>query len=197
MEGRQNNSTMLSIHSQTTPLTQPMRSRRRIPTHRNHIPHRPIIPPQPPRIWTIPPLIRHLSLNTHLLRDHNPAIRLLLLVMAAAAAANRQNMLVAGPHGIVTDRKRVVMRARFSARVLLVFDTDVGLQRVALRARVGVSAEEGAETDEFGELAEEGVDDGEIGDYNGDEGLAAGPETTADCTFWTGLWERSVSWGLC
>jgi hypothetical protein len=44
----------------------------------------------------------------------------------------------------------MVMRARFPARALLVFDSDVGLQGVALRARVGVSAEEGAETDEFG-----------------------------------------------
>jgi hypothetical protein len=78
-----------------------------------------------------------------------------------------------------------------------VFDSDVGLQGVALGARVGVSAEEGAEADEFGELAEEGVDDGEVGDYDGDKGLAAGPETAADCAFWTGLWERSVSWGLC
>lgn len=136
------------IHSQTTPLTQPMRSRRRIPTHRNHVPHSPIIPPQPPRIRTIAPLVRHLGLNTDLLRNHNPTIRLLLLLLAAAT--HRQDMLVAGPHGIVADRKRVVMRARFAARVLLVFDSDVGLQGVALGARVGVSAEEGAETDEFG-----------------------------------------------
>jgi hypothetical protein len=68
-----------------------------------------------------------------------------------------------------------------------VFDSDVGLQGVALRARVGVSAEEGAEADEFGELAEEWVDDGEVGDDDGDKGLAAGPETTADCAFWAGL----------
>jgi hypothetical protein len=105
-------------------------------------------------------------------------------------------MLVAGPHGIVADRKRVVVRARFAARVLLVFDSDVGLQGVALGARVGVSAEEGAEADEFGELAEEGVDDGEVGDYDGDEGLAAGPETAADCAFWAGL-EGLVLVGDC
>jgi hypothetical protein len=74
-----------------------------------------------------------------------------------------------------------------------VFDSDVGLQGVALGARVGVSAEEGAEADEFGKLAEEGVDDGEVGDYDGDEGLAAGPKTTADCAFWAGLEAVAVS----
>jgi hypothetical protein len=113
----------VSIRSQTTPLTQPISPRRRIPTHRNHIPHSPIITPQTPRIrTTILPPLRRLSLNTNLLRNHNPPIRLLLLVVAAN---NRQDMLVAGPHGIVADRERVVVRARFPARALLVFDSDV------------------------------------------------------------------------
>ena len=68
------------------------------------------------------PPLRHLSLDTDLLRNHDPAIRLLLLVVATN---NRQDMLVAGPHGIVANRKRMVMRARFPARALLVFDSDV------------------------------------------------------------------------
>jgi hypothetical protein len=110
-----------------TPLSHPMRPlpRRRIPTHRNHIPHRPIIPPQPPGVGTTPPpIIRHLRLNTNLLRNHNPAVRLLVL-MAAGAGTHRQNMLVAGPHGVVADGKRVMVRAGLAARVLLVFDADV------------------------------------------------------------------------
>jgi hypothetical protein len=36
-------------------------------------------------------------------------------------------------------------------------------------------------------LAEEGVDDGEVGDDDGYEGLAAGPEAAADCAFGAGL----------
>jgi hypothetical protein len=37
------------------------------------------------------------------------------------------------------------------------------------------------------------MDDGEVGDYNSDKGLAAGPETTADCAFWAGLEAVAVS----
>jgi hypothetical protein len=94
---------------------------------------------------------------------------------AAGAAAHRQNMLVAGPHGVVADGQRVVVRAGLAARVLLVFDADVRLEGVALGARVCVSAEEGAEADGFGELAQQGVDDGEVADDDGDKGFAAGP----------------------
>jgi hypothetical protein len=141
---RQKQSTSLSINFQTASLPHPMRFRRRIPTNRNHIPHSPIIPPQTARVGTSTPLIRHLSLDTDLLRNDNSAIRLLLL------ATDRQNPLVAGPRGVVSDRERVLR----APRVFLVFDPHVALQRVALRARFAASAEQGAEADGFGELAE-------------------------------------------
>lgn len=137
-------SASLSIHDQTTSLTHPMRFRRRSPTNRNHIPHSPIVPPQTAGIRTSTPLIRNLRLNTNLLRNDNPAVRLLLL------AADGQNPLVAGPRGVVSDRQRVLR----APRVFLVFDPHVALQRVALRARFAASAEQGAEADGFGELAE-------------------------------------------
>jgi len=121
-KSRQKQPTSLSINFQTASLPHPMRFRRRIPTNRNHIPHSPIVPPQTARVGTSTPLIRHLSLNTNLLRNNNPAIRLLLL------AADRQNPLVAGPRCVVSDRQRVLR----APRVFLVFDPHVTLQRVAL-----------------------------------------------------------------
>lgn len=64
-------------------------------------------------------------------------------------------------------------------------------------ARVGVSAEEGAEADDFGQFAQQGVDDGEVADDDGDEGFAAGPEAAADCAFGAGLRGVGVSSGRC
>jgi hypothetical protein len=66
-----------------------------------------------------------------------------------------------------------------------------------LGARVGVSAEEGAEADDFGQFAQQGVDDGEVADDDGDEGFATGPEATADCAFGAGLRGVGVSSGRC
>jgi hypothetical protein len=68
-----------------------------------------------------------------------------------------------------------------------VFDSDVRLQWVAMRARFPACADEAAETDGFGDLAEEGVDDGQVAHNDGDECFAAGPEAAADCAFWSGL----------
>jgi hypothetical protein len=56
-----------------------------------------------------------------------------------------------------------------------------------MRARFPACADEAAETDGFGDLAEEGVDDGQVAHNDGDECFAAGPEAAADCAFWSGL----------
>lgn len=67
-------------------------------------------------------------------------------------------MLVAAPGSVVGDGERVC--ARFPARVLFVLDPDAALQRVALRSRLAVPANETAETDGLDQLSKQWMDDG-------------------------------------
>lgn len=62
-----------------------------------------------------------------------------------------------------------------------------GVAAVAVAGRVAGRAEEGAQADLLGALADEGVDDEEVGDDDGDKGLAAGPLAARGGAFGSGL----------
>lgn len=67
-------------------------------------------------------------------------------------------VLVAGPRGSVRGRKRV--RVRFPDRAFPVSDASTILQWAALRPRFTLDVQDGAETDGFGQLPEQRMDDG-------------------------------------
>lgn len=62
-----------------------------------------------------------------------------------------------------------------------------GVAPVAIPRRVPRRAEQSAQADLLGALADERVDDEEVRDDDGDEGLATGPLAPGGCAFRTGL----------
>ena len=72
--------------------------------------------------------------------------------------AGRQYVLVAGPSRVVGDREWV--RLRLPGGVFPARGAGTILQWVALRSRFAFHAQESSETDGFGQLPEQRMDDG-------------------------------------
>lgn len=130
--------------------------------------------------------------NANFLRDHDALTPILPRALPnPVLVVLWQDLLVACPRRSLRDGERV----RVGPLVLPgshAKAASVGLvapELVALAARGLAAAEEGAQADLAGAFAEEGLDDWEVGDDDGDEGLAACPLTSRHGTFRAGLLE--------
>lgn len=78
--------------------------------------------------------------------------------------ARGQYVLVTGPRGAVRGRERVRVRVRVRVRspggAFPDLYPSTVLQWIALRSRFALDAQESTETDGFGQLSEQRVDDG-------------------------------------